>query len=153
MTEVTQLGHDFSLERDTGGGWGTETFAVVKCKSVSPDFGNEEVDTTRRGSSFMQNTPGLQKFETKVSIHYRKDDTTGALETHLAAFRTAALNKTTEIVAVSDGPTATTGSVYMKADCYVFGWTQTQDINGDALVEFTLKSGDTGNEPATATTP
>lgn len=152
MTEVTQLGHDFSLELDSGGGWGSETFVVVKPKSVSPDFGNEEVDVTRRGVGAMQVRPGLQKFEAKVSIHYRKDDSTGALETYLAQLRTACLNKTTELVAIADGPTATSGTVYIKGEMYVIGFTQTQDINGDALVEFTLKNGDTANDPVSVTT-
>ena len=38
------------------------------------------------------------------------------------------------------------GTVGIKKEVYVFGYKQTQDINGDALVTFTLKNADTGNE-------
>lgn len=151
MAEVHILGHEFKLEYDTGGGWGSETFSEVRARAVTPKEKRPSVEVTRRGDTNMKYAFGLLDVDLEVQLPYRKDGTTE--ETVLAAFNSALEGKTNLILAVGNGLVATTGTKYLKCEYGIEEKSQPQEINGEAFITYTLKPADSDNDATYTTTP
>src|SRR5436853_6765065 len=104
------IGLECKAYRNTGT-WGSPTWVLMgTINMVSIKIGRNLVAISNRASEWEKVLAGLLKGD--FELKFTRDNT----DASQLALRDAVINKTTVGLALSDGPIASSGSVYAKAD-------------------------------------
>jgi hypothetical protein len=99
-----------------------------------------------RNSIFEKNIEGLIAFELKFGYVRDVDPTI------YAVFKAASMTRGTIIdMAVANGTIATSGTIYTRMQCHVFGDDHKEDLEDTPMDDFTLSLAFTTTEPAVVT--
>lgn len=140
------VGLDNKLYKNTGT-YGSPTWTeMTSVKDLSMPIEKNSSPATSRASAFEMMAEGLIKIGLNFTM-LRDADATG-----YGAIRAAAIARgTTFDMAIASGAIATTGTVYLRADFAIFGFTQKEDLEDPVTADVTANLIYSSHSPAVTT--
>lgn len=144
-----RVGLDCEAHYNNGGSWATPTWVeMASVIDVALPFERNMVRAASRASSWERFLVGLKKGQ--VDLKFLRDNTDAVQ----LALRAAFLAGNDLIFAFADGPIATAGTVYWKAEMKVSKWAHGEPLEDAATIDCTLVvSATSTNEPTFDTVP
>jgi hypothetical protein len=146
-TNVKWIGLDMYLYRNTGS-FGSPAWTLVdNVEDLKRQSKLDEAEIKIRKMRDVQYEPGLNAKQFSWSM--LKDET----DTNYTALRTAKDAGTLIEFAFANGPIATSGTVYYRQECKLFGWDDDEPISGAVMTQVTAKPCKSANASSWTTTP
>lgn len=129
-----QVGLDMKLYRDTGGGYGTETWEeIANVRDLSAPDAFSEADVSRRAIGVKQSEPTLRD----VSIEWEMVH--DPADTDFAAIQSAYYAKTALVLAMANDNIATSGTEYLAVQCKILKFERQEPLEGAVTYAVTAK--------------
>lgn len=136
----------FNAKLYNGASFSSYSDEVPNVKDLTLEFADDEADASIRGSSgYKMTEPTLRGATISFEMVYDTSDS------DFTAIMAAYFARTSLFIAVADGPIATVGTWYFKAECKVFGFQKTEALGDIQKVAITLKPCYSSNIPTTVT--
>lgn len=130
---VVNLGLDNHFYLSTGTHGSPVWVLQTHVKDLSKSWTKTESPANFRGSNFDMQLEGLIKTPVKFSLLRGVDPTSYAI------FQSGFLSRGTVLdVAVADGPIATSGTIYWRADYNCFGFDEKEDLEDPVMADVSL---------------